>query len=353
MADRNWYSRVMLEKENRSKWLLASIDENGRNEAGEHRDAIANQIEETEHLENVRPDDLVTLYLNQMAREPLLTPKEEMSLGWQNLRGRQAEQALQEFACSAEERARLQVQVKTGKAARERLGRANTRLVVSVAKRYRGLGLPFSDLIQDGNVGLMRAVEGYDPRRGNRFSTYAVWWIRVAVTRGLDNNKQTIRIPVSTGRHIREMLPIIERFELTHGREPTAEEVAAAMGKPPAWIRELMGWMEQPASLEQPVGKDEYAELGAFVADENALDPEEQTDVNLLKQTLDDLLSHLTNREERILRMRFGLDDRQEHTLEQVGQKLGLSRQRISQIELQALARLYMVAPKYRLDHFF
>jgi RNA polymerase primary sigma factor len=303
-------------------------------------------------LEDVPADDLLSVYLTQMSREPLLTHEEEIELANQIELGRQAERAIEETDYTAKEYGRLQAQVEAGQAARERLGRANTRLVVSIAKRYRGYGVPFPDLIQNGNVGLMRAVDRYDPDTGNRFSTYATWWIRQAVTRSLANQGRTIRIPVHTGGRMRQMAKIAQRLEKEMGQRPTPEEIAAEMGESPYKIRQMMRWATRPISLEKPVGEERDAELGDFLEDEGVPLPEEVTDAHLLSETLEELLGVLTAREARVLRLRYGLQDGQMRTLKEVAAKFGLSRERIRQIEREALAKIRLVAPDYHLEHF-
>jgi RNA polymerase primary sigma factor len=304
------------------------------------------------HLDNIPPDDVFSIYLAEMSQEPLLTFDEEVLLAQQIDRGRQAEQALKEKNQTDEEYVQLQAQVEAGQAARERLARANTRLVVNIAKRYRGYGIPFADLVQDGNVGLMRAVDRYNHRTGNRFSTYASWWIRQAVTRSLSNQSRVIRIPVYIGARIREMVRVAQRLEMAHGEQPTQDEIAAEMDESPHKIYQMMRWACQPLSLDELVGDEGDSEFDVFVEDENALQPEERTDVYLLNETLDFLLNSLTAREARILRLRYGLLDGQTRTLQEVGEKLDLSRERIRQIERKALARLYLVSSEYRLRHF-
>jgi RNA polymerase primary sigma factor len=303
-------------------------------------------------LEAISPDDLLSVYLAEMSREPLLTHDDEIKLARQIELGRQAEKTLEETDYTAAEYARLQARVEAGQAAREHLSRANTRLVVSIAKRYRGYGIPFTDLIQDGNVGLMRAVDRYDHRTGNRFSTYATWWIRQAVTRSLANQGRVIRIPVHMGGRMREMAQVAQRLETEHGQRPTPEEIAAEMKESPSKIRQMMRWASRPLSLEQPVGEEGDVELGDFVEDESVLQPDEITDINLLNDTLEELLGGLTAREARILRLRYGLQDGQTRTLHQVAEKFGLSRERIRQIEREAMAKIRLVAPDYRLKHF-
>ena len=303
-------------------------------------------------LSEVSFDDLLDIYLAEMAQEPLLTFDEEVALAEQIERGHQARRALQQPAHTSAEFMQLQAQVEAGQAARERLSRANTRLVISIAKRYRGYGIPFPDLIQDGNVGLMRAIDRYDPHSGFRFSTYATWWIRQAVTRSLANNGRVIRIPVHTGGRMREMARIAQRLEVVHGRQPTPEEIAAEMGESSHTIRRMIGWSSQPLSLEQPVGEEGDMELGELVEDHSLLDLDEVTDVHLLNELLETLLRDLTAREARILRLRYGLQDGQAHTLQEVADKFGLSRERVRQIEREALAKLRLAAPKGRLEHF-
>jgi RNA polymerase primary sigma factor len=336
------------------KALLETASDIGVPILGEESDAAHTKKPTTElaDLENVRADDLLSVYLAEMSREPLLTFDEEVELARQIELGHQAQIALRETDYPSEEYERLQAQVEAGQAAREHLGQANTRLVVSIAKRYRGYGIPFPDLIQDGNVGLMRAVDRYDHRSGNRFSTYATWWIRQAVTRSLANQGRVIRIPVHMGGRMREMAQVAQRLEMKYGQRPTPEEIAAEMGESPSKIRQMMRWASRPLSLEQPVGEEGDIELGDFVEDQSTPEPEEMTDAHLLTETLDELLSVLTAREARILRLRYGLQDGQTRTLHQVAQKFGLSRERIRQIEREALAKLRLVAPKNQLEHF-
>ncbi len=299
------------------------------------------------------PTDLLSVYLNQMSQEALLTYEEELALARQIKVGQKAKRALQKSSYSPVEYSQLEAQVAAGQDARERLSRANTRLVISIAKRYRGYGLPFLDLIQDGNVGLMRAVDRFSPHSGNRFSTYATWWIRQAVTRSLANHGRVIRIPVHLGMRIREMSRVSRRLEMERGRNPSAEEIAAEMGESPPRIREMMQWANQILSLDQPINEEGDMELGDFVEDESAGQPDEITDVHLLSEMLENLLSHLTAREARVLRLRYGLDDGQERTLQEVATKFGLSRERIRQVERDALAKLRLMAPRFRLEQFF
>jgi RNA polymerase primary sigma factor len=303
-------------------------------------------------LENVQPDDFLSVYLSEVAQEPLLTHAQEIELAQQIERGRKAEQAIKNVRCAADEYAQLQARVQAGQAARERLGWANTRLVISIAKRYRGNGVSFLDLIQNGNVGLMRAVDRYDYRTGNRFATYATWWVRQAIIRSLANQGRIIRIPIYMGDRIRKMLQVSQRIEKEHGRPATLEEIAAEIQSSPTKVRQMLRWASRPLSLEQPAGKEGDVELGHFVKDQRASHPEEMAESHLLGERLGALLDNLTAREARVLRLRHGLQDGQTRTLREVAEKFGLSRERIRQIEQEALDKLREIAPRHRLKHF-
>ncbi|NDJ85465.1 MAG: sigma-70 family RNA polymerase sigma factor [Chloroflexi bacterium] len=227
-----------------------------------------------------------------------------------------------------------------GQAAREHLGRANTRLVVSIAKRYMGQGLPFPDLIQEGNVGLMRAVDKYDYKRGNRFSTYATWWIRQAITRALAQKTRTIRIPLHMTERIRQMYRTAQSLEQRLGRRPTPEEIAIEMEIQPENVRSMMDASQHAIALERPVGDDGDSEFGDFIEDQETPSPVEAATQNLLQETIEEVLSELTPRQSHILRLRFGLGGGEPHTLEEIANKFGLSRERIRQLEKEALRRL-------------
>jgi len=227
-----------------------------------------------------------------------------------------------------------------GQAAREHLGRANTRLVVSIAKRYMGQGLPFPDLIQEGNVGLMRAVDKYDYNRGNRFSTYATWWIRQAITRALAQKTRTIRIPLHMTERIRQMYRTAQNLEQKLGRRPTPEEIALEMEILPENVRSMMDASQHAIALERPVGDDGDSEFGDFIEDQDTPSPVESATQNLLQETIEEVLSELTPRQSHILRLRFGLGGGEPHTLEEIANKFGLSRERIRQLEKEALRRL-------------
>ncbi len=293
-------------------------------------------------LDHVHVDDTVGLYLKEMSRVPLLTNEEEVELAKRIERGRQAQAELQTLDRRQTARRReLEALVRDGLAARDHLIKANTRLVVSVAKRYVGRGVPFLDLIQEGNLGLMKAVEKFDYRRGFRFSTYATWWIRQTISRAIADQGRTIRVPVHMSDRIRQMYRKSHELEQELGRPPTSEELAEALGV----TVDRLEWMQRvamlPLSLESPVGDDEdSSELGAFVEDVDTPSPTQVTYQNMLREKIEQVLSTLSPREALVLRMRYGLDDDRPYTLEEVGQKFGLTRERIRQIEGKALRRL-------------
>ncbi|WP_343390436.1 sigma-70 family RNA polymerase sigma factor [Candidatus Amarobacter glycogenicus] len=223
---------------------------------------------------------------------------------------------------------------------REHLIRANTRLVVSVAKRYMGQGVPFADLIQEGNLGLMRAVDKFEPERGHKLSTYATWWIRQAITRALADQGRTIRLPVHMGDRIRQLYRTARQLEQKLGRPAQPEEIAESMGLDSLQVRWMLRISRHPVSLEQPVGEEEESTLGNFIEDEDSPSPPDVAGNSLLREKLEELLETLTPREARILRLRYGLDNGRTYTLEEVGNKFGLTRERIRQIEAEALNRL-------------
>jgi RNA polymerase primary sigma factor len=292
----------------------------------------------------VSADDPVGLYFRQMAQEPLLTAQEEIELAKRIELGKQARETYVRLGTrdmySETWVTHLERLSGDGQAAREHLGRANTRLVVSIAKRYMGQGLPFPDLIQEGNVGLMRAVDKYDYRRGNRFSTYATWWIRQAITRALAQKTRTIRIPLHMTERIRQMYRTAQNLEQTLGRRPSPEEIALEMELPADTIRSMMDASQHAIALERPVGDDGDSEFGDFIEDQDSPSPVESATQHLLQETIEDVLSELTPRQSHILRLRFGLGGGEPHTLEEIANKFGLSRERIRQLEKEALRRL-------------
>lgn len=287
-------------------------------------------------------EDTISLYLKEMSRVPLLAVDEELELAICIENGRRAKKDRLKLngRANAALRRSLDAVIQEGLLAREHLIKANTRLVVSVAKRYLNCGVPFLDLIQEGNLGLMKAVEKYDYKRGFRFSTYATWWIRQTITRAIADQARTIRLPVHMTDRIRQYYKASHALEQELGRQPTMEEVAQALQmsiEKVKWILKV-SWL--PLSLESPVGEDDEAELGHFIEDEFSPTPLQSAYQSMLKEKLEEVLASLPPREANILRLRFGLDDGNPYTLEEVGQKFGLTRERIRQIEGRALRRL-------------
>jgi len=298
------------------------------------------EAEKVVDLSGISSDDSISLYLKQMASVPLLTREEEIRLAQQIERGEIAQRRLQKGGQNPTLRERYLRQVEIGQNARAHLIKANTRLVVSIAKRYMGQGVPFLDLIQEGNLGLMKAVDKFDYRRGCKFSTYATWWIRQSITRALAQQGRVIRLPSHVGDRIRKVYRTLQHLEQRSGQRPTMKEIAAQMGLTPARIRWLIKVSRRPLSLERPVGEEKDSELGEFIEDEDSPAPPDMAMQNLLAEKLEQILSTLTPREARILRLRFGLLDGHAYTLKEVGAKFGLTRERIRQIERQALRRL-------------
>ncbi len=296
--------------------------------------------EESYSLDEIGVDDSVALYLREMARVPLLSNKEEVDLAQKIERGREAETLLKNNGHNLEEAVFLQQLIDLGLSARDHLIRANTRLVVSIAKKYVGRGVPFLDLIQEGNLGLMKAVEKFEYQRGYRFSTYATWWIRQTITRAIADQGRTIRVPVHMSDRIRRLYRRAQEIEQECGVRPTPEELAQELDLEPRKVQWMMRVSWQPLSLERPVGEDEDSELSNFIEDEHTPTPPDTTYQEMLRVRLEEILTSLNPREVRILRMRFGLQNGRSYTLEEVGQKFGLTRERIRQIEGQALRRL-------------
>ena len=298
--------------------------------------------EEEFDLSTISTDDTVGLYLKEMARVPLLTTEQEVDLAKRLERGLKAQKKLDKMngGGSYKKCAELQGHIEDGRGAREHLIKANTRLVVSIAKKYIGRGVPFLDLIQEGNLGLMKAVEKFDFRRGFRFSTYATWWIRQTITRAIADQGRTIRVPVHMSDRIRRLYKAARDLEQIHGRKPTPEEIAAELNLEPRKVQWMLKVSWRPLSLERPVGEEEDTELGAFIEDDTTPTPTQSAYQHLLKEKVEEVLATLTPREARILRLRFGLQNGRSYTLEEVGQKFGLTRERIRQIEGKALRRL-------------
>lgn len=295
------------------------------------------------NLENISSDDTIGLYLKEMSRVPLLKVDEELDIARRIEDGRSSKRELERFngGCPARQKELLLQQVEDGLLAREHLIKANTRLVVSVAKKYIGRGVPFLDLIQEGNLGLMKAVEKYDYHRGFRFSTYATWWIRQTITRSIADQGRTIRVPVHMVDRIRLLYKMSHEMEQTLGRPPTSEELAEKMDTTTSKIEWMLRVSWLPLSLESPINDDEEdSELGQFVEDQLTPSPIQSAYSKLLREKINEVLDTLPPREARILRLRFGLENGHNYTLEEVGEKFGLTRERIRQIESKALRRL-------------
>ena len=284
--------------------------------AESQREAETGVVEDDTALSsNTKINDSVRMYLKEIGRVPLLSAEEEVALA-------------------------LRIQEGDTEAKQE-LAEANLRLVVSIAKRYVGRGMQFLDLIQEGNMGLMKAVEKFDHTKGFKFSTYATWWIRQAITRAIADQARTIRIPVHMVETINKLVRVQRQLLQDLGREPTPEEIGAEMDLPTEKVREILKIAQEPVSLETPIGEEDDSHLGDFIEDDNATSPADHTAYALLKEQLDEVLEQLTDREENVLRLRFGLDKNGEiRTLEQVGQVFGVTRERIRQIEAKALRKL-------------
>ncbi len=343
--------RLMPEAENNMDQVedvFAALFEQGievgqaREEESDEPSDIDAEISEEENfdLSQIEIDDSISLYLKEIGRVPLLTAEEEVSLAKRMEKGREARNKLSQGVDNWEERERLLWLVRDGQAGQEHLIKANSRLVVSVAKKYVGRGVPFLDLIQEGNIGLIRAVKKFDFRRGFKFSTYATWWIRQAVTRAIADQGRTIRVPVHMYEQINRLTRTSRQLVQELGRDPTTEEIAEELGVSPRKVEHIMRVSQRPLSLEMPVGEEEDSYLGDFIEDEDADAPSEAAGQQILREVIDEIFQSLTPREVRILQLRFGLVDGYCYTLEEVGKKFGVTRERIRQIEAQALSRL-------------
>jgi RNA polymerase primary sigma factor len=304
------------------------------------------------YLANIDTDDTIGLYLKEVGRVPLLTAEEEVELAQRIERGRLAREELAKGNVSPRRRHELQALIEDGWAAREHLITANSRLVISVAKKYMGRGVPFLDLIQEGNIGLIRAAKKFDYRRGHKFSTYATWWIRQAVTRAIADQGRTIRVPVHMGDQINKLLRVQHQLTQRLGRDPSVDELAGALDVTPQKVENMIQVARRPLSLETPTDDEEDSVLGDFIQDEEVPAPDETATYNLLREHLDAVLNGLPPREVRILQLRYGLLDGQAYTLEEVGRKMGVTRERVRQIEAQALSRLRHPAVRRKLREY-
>ena len=295
---------------------------------------------EKDHLANIDTNDTIGLYLKEAARVPLLTATQELELAQRIERGRNSREELAKSRVNKKRRIELRHYIEDGWAAREHLIIANSRLVISVAKKYMGRGVPFLDLIQEGNIGLMRAAKKFDYHRGYKFSTYATWWIRQAVTRAIADQGRTIRVPVHMGDQISKMLRMQHQLKQQLSRDPTVEELAKALDVPISKVENMIQVARRPFSLEMPIGDEEDGSLGDFIEDQDVPAHDETATHNLLREHLEEMLELLPPREARILQLRYGLVDGNILTLNEVGRKMGVTRERVRQIEAQALRRL-------------
>ena len=303
--------------------------------------------------DGVSVEDPVRMYLKEIGKVPLLSAEEEINLAQRMEAGNVATEKIQLLKVRMEEtedvaeKAEIQEEVKAmqkdidlGSDAKKRLAEANLRLVVSIAKRYVGRGMLFLDLIQEGNLGLIKAVEKFDYRKGYKFSTYATWWIRQAITRAIADQARTIRIPVHMVETINKLIRVSRQLLQELGREPSPEEIAAEMNMPVDRVREILKISQEPVSLETPIGEEEDSHLGDFIKDDNVPVPADAAAFTLLKEQLEEVLGTLTEREQKVLTLRFGLEDGRARTLEEVGKEFNVTRERIRQIEAKALRKL-------------
>ena len=300
------------------------------------------ELEDLSVPEGINIDDHVKMYLKEIGKVNLLTPEEELSLAKRMADGETAKEQLEEIGEEIDEDTKKQIDllIADGEKAKKSLAEANLRLVVSIAKRYVGRGMLFLDLIQEGNLGLIKAVDKFDYTKGYKFSTYATWWIRQAITRAIADQARTIRIPVHMFETINKLVRVSRQLVQELGREPTPEELAKELNMPVDKVREISKISQEPVSLETPIGEEEDSHLGDFIPDEDAPAPSEAASFVLLKEQLGAVLETLSEREAKVLRLRFGLDDGRARTLEEVGKEFDVTRERIRQIEAKALRKL-------------
>ena len=302
-------------------------------------------IDPNELVDSFSIDDPVRMYLKEIGKVALLSADEEIQLASEMTRGMEAQERLDKakedgVELSEAERTELAALALKGEESKQKLAEANLRLVVSIAKRYVGRGMLFLDLIQEGNLGLIKAVEKFDYTKGYKFSTYATWWIRQAITRAIADQARTIRIPVHMVETINKVIRVSRQLLQELGHDPTPEEISAEMGMSVDKVREILKIAQEPVSLETPIGEEEDSHLGDFIPDEGASEPSEAASFTLLQEQLVDVLSTLTPREEKVLKLRFGIEDGRPRTLEEVGKEFNVTRERIRQIEAKALRKL-------------
>ena len=323
-----------VENEEEAQELFA-VDED--EDLGDSDDVL---FDDDDPLENISTNDTVGLYIKQAGKVPLLTREEEQNLTKLIDKGRKAQKRLAEDELTLKQREEFSRTVDEGWDAFEHLIQANSRLVISIAKKYVGRGVSFLDLIQEGNIGMMRAALKFERDRGYKFSTYATWWIRQAITRAIADQGRTIRVPVHMGDKINKMIRMQHQLKQDLNRDPNQDELAEALNVSPDDVQDMMKHARRPLSLEMPTGKEDDAQLGDFIADTDVMPPDEEATGILLREHLQEALAELPPRETRILEMRYGLIDGRTLTLNEVGKKMGVTRERIRQIEAQALRRL-------------
>ena len=302
-------------------------------------------IDPNELVDSFSIDDPVRMYLKEIGKVALLSADEEIQYASEMTAGIEAQEQLEkadagEIKLTKAERTKLEEAVTLGENSKQKLAEANLRLVVSIAKRYVGRGMLFLDLIQEGNLGLIKAVEKFDYTKGYKFSTYTTWWIRQAITRAIADQARTIRIPVHMVETINKVIRVSRQLLQELGHDPTPEEISAEMGMSVEKVREILKIAQEPVSLETPIGEEEDSHLGDFIPDEGASEPSEAASFTLLQEQLVDVLSTLTPREEKVLKLRFGIEDGRPRTLEEVGKEFNVTRERIRQIEAKALRKL-------------
>lgn len=313
------------------------VDENQASAVSEEKAEEPAQVD----LNEIGIDDTVSLYLKEISRIPLLRAEQEVEYARGMEIGKKARLQLSRTPnVSPNERAKLEARMRDGELCRQKLIKANFRLVVSIAKKYIGRGVSFLDLIQEGNIGLIRAVEKFDYKRGFKFSTYATWWIRQAITRAIADQGRTIRVPVHMCERINKLTRVSRQLVQELGREPTPDEIAKELGTTPKKVERIIKISQRPLSLEMPVGEEQDSHLGDFIPDESTLGPTDAASHQLLREQMEEILTSLSPREGRVLQLRFGLKDGKSHTLEEVGKKFGVTRERIRQIEAKALRKL-------------